>query len=93
MKKRLSTAFLLIYALVFLVSCFALSAPGGNIAFYIVMVILSIFPIIFGNKILRIIGVGAIALALLLTYIEYERGKTFRKRIEEKYQKLEKEKK
>ena len=90
MKKRLSIISLSIYTCIFLVSGFAICSHSGRIPFYLAMVILSIVPIVLGNKILKTLGIIAIVFALLLTATAYKSRKTFDKQTEKFIKELHK---
>lgn len=88
MKEKISRVCLTVYAMVFLLSGFVGTPPGGHLTITIILMVFALPPILIGRRIYRVLGLLALALALVGITLEFRDGQTHQKALAEHHQVL-----
>jgi hypothetical protein len=76
------------YVIVLVLSGLILSIPPGNLVFYVILLVLAVFPLIAVSKPYRIFGTLAVLLSLILIIWEIEEGIRYNREREKRIQRL-----
>src|SRR5437868_3405233 len=79
------------YVIVLILSGLILSIPPGNLVFYVILLVLAVFPLRAVSKPYRIFGIVAVVLSVVLISWEIEAGIRYNREREKRIQRLKSE--